>query len=161
MWEKMLNKLFKDHYLGTFFRLPLSLTLVTSGYLKMRNIPEAKMAVRAYQILPISLANILGNVLPWIELGIGVLLLLGVATKYISIFAFGFMLIFIIAISQAWVRGLSISCGCFGGGGVVPKGRASYLPEILRDSYFALSAIYLFLFPVTKFSIDNKGERKS
>jgi len=64
------------------------------------------------------------------------------------------MVIFIIAISQAWARGLNIDCGCFGGGGTVAPGQTKYLQEILRDSGLALLATYLIRYPVTKFSVD-------
>ena len=43
------------------------------------------------------------------------------------------MIVFIAAVSSAWARGLSIDCGCFGGGGQVAAGQTKYLQEILRD----------------------------
>ena len=64
------------------------------------------------------------------------------------------MIGFMIAISQAWARGLSIDCGCFGGGGQVPEGEANYLTPLLRDTGLALLGIYLTLFPQTKFGLD-------
>jgi len=66
-------------------------------------------------------------------------------------------LMFITGISQAWARGLSIDCGCFGGGGQVAPGTASYLPEILRDAALALLAIYLFRYPQSKFALDRQS----
>jgi hypothetical protein len=64
------------------------------------------------------------------------------------------MFAFIIGISQAWARGLSIDCGCFGGGGQVEPGTANYLPELLRDGGLGLLAIYLFRYPQSKFGLD-------
>ena len=115
------------------------------------------MAVRAYDILPISIANFLGIVLPFAEMAVGILLILGAAVRISAVIGGTLMLMFIIGISQAWARGLSIDCGCFGGGGQVAPGTASYLPEILRDAGLALLAIYLFRFPQSKFSLDRQS----
>jgi hypothetical protein len=66
------------------------------------------------------------------------------------------MLAFMIGISQAWARGLSIDCGCFGGGGQVAPGEADYLTPLLRDTGLAILAIYLTFFPHSKFGLDKK-----
>jgi hypothetical protein len=71
------------------------------------------------------------------------------------------MVIFIIAISQAWARGLNIDCGCFGGGGAVEPGQTKYLQEILRDLGLAFLAGYLIRYPVTKFSVDKNSTNQS
>jgi hypothetical protein len=68
------------------------------------------------------------------------------------------MFAFMIGISQAWARGLSIDCGCFGGGGQVAPGEADYLTPLLRDTGLTLLAVYLTLMPHTKFSLDKKPE---
>jgi hypothetical protein len=64
------------------------------------------------------------------------------------------MFIFIIAISQAWARGLTIDCGCFGGGGQVAANETKYLPEILRDFGLVLLSLFLIRYPVSRFSLD-------
>jgi hypothetical protein len=66
------------------------------------------------------------------------------------------MFAFMIGISQAWARGLSIDCGCFGGGGQVAPGDADYLTPLLRDTGLTLLAVYLTLFPHTKFGLDKE-----
>jgi len=112
------------------------------------------MAVRAYEVLPIGLANVLGIALPWAEVGLGVLLVLGIAVRFSAIAGGVLMVLFIAAISQAWARGLSIDCGCFGGGGAVDPGETKYLSEILRDFGLALLALYLVRYPVTRIAVE-------
>jgi len=141
-------------------RLVLGGVLLAAGLLKYKHLDKSQMAVRAYELLPISLANFLGIVLPFVEIGIGILLILGAAIRVSSILGAFLMFIFIIGISQAWVRGLSIDCGCFGGGGQVEPGTANYLPEILRDLGLALLGIYLFRFPQSKFALDKTPQEK-
>jgi uncharacterized membrane protein YphA (DoxX/SURF4 family) len=117
--------------------------------------------VRAYEILPISIANFLGVVLPFFEIAIGLLLILGAGTR-ISAALGGFtMVIFIIAIAQAWARGLNIDCGCFGGGGSVAPGQTRYLQEILRDAGLAALALFLIRYPLTKFAVDEDPNRSN
>ena len=141
-------------WISLLARLVLGGVLFAAGFLKYEHLDKSQMAVRAYELLPISIANFLGITLPFLEIGVGILLILGAAIKISSVIGGSLMLIFIIGISQAWARGLSIDCGCFGGGGQVAPGTASYLPEILRDAALAAIAIYLFRYPQSKFALD-------
>lgn len=141
-------------------RIILGGVLLVAGLLKYQHLDKSRMAVRAYEILPISIANFLGILLPFLEIGVGLLLLLGAAIRISSAISGGLMLIFIVGIAQAWARGLSIDCGCFGGGGQVAPGTANYLPEILRDSALAMIAIYLFRYPQSKLALDRNPSDK-
>lgn len=141
-------------------RLILGGVLFAAGFLKYEHLDKSRMAVRAYELLPISFANFLGIALPFLEIAIGILLILGAAIRISSAIGGALMIVFIFGISQAWARGLSIDCGCFGGGGQVAPGTASYLPEILRDSALAAIAIYLFRYPQSKFALDRHTSEK-
>jgi uncharacterized membrane protein YphA (DoxX/SURF4 family) len=141
-------------WIGLVARLVLGGVLLIAGYLKAFTIDKSQMAVRAYEVLPISLANFLGIILPWLEIGAGLLLILGFAVRYSAIFGTALMLIFVVAIGQAWARGLSIDCGCFGGGGKVAPGETKYLSEILRDLGLAALGIYLIRYPKTRFALE-------
>lgn len=115
------------------------------------------MAVRAYEMLPVSLANLIGIVLPFAEIFMGILLILGAATRLMGFMSALLMLVFVVGISQAWARGLSIDCGCFGGGGKVEPGEENYLTPLMRDAGLAALGIYLFLFPQSKFALDKSS----
>ena len=141
-------------WLGLISRLVLGGVLFIAGYLKVGTPDKSQMAVRAYEVLPISLANLIGLLLPYVEIGIGLLLILGVYTRISAALGGAIMVIFIVAIAQAWARGLTIDCGCFGGGGQVAASETKYLSEIIRDTALVLLALYLIRYPNTKFSID-------
>ena len=145
-------------WIGLIARLILGGTLIAAGYLKFDELDKSQMAVRAYELLPVSLANFLGITLPFFELAIGLLLVLGAATRITAGLSAILMIAFMIGISQAWARGLSIDCGCFGGGGQVAPGEADYLTPLLRDTGLALLALYLVKFPRTRFSLDKYEE---
>ena len=152
MISNLINKYGK--WFGLLARLTLGGVLFAAGWLKIFTPAKSQMAVRAYEVLPISLANFLGIALPWLEVGLGVLLILGIAVRISAIFGGALMVVFIAAISQAWARGLSIDCGCFGGGGTVAPGQTKYVSEILRDTGLALLALYLVRYPLTRFALE-------
>ena len=141
-------------WIGLLARVGLGGVLLYAGYLKAFTPDKSMMAVRAYELLPIWLANAFGIILPWLEMGAGLLLIVGVAVRYAAIFGAVLMVAFIIAIAQAWARGLSIDCGCFGDGGAVDPSETKYLESILRDIGFALLGFYLIRYPVTKFALE-------
>jgi uncharacterized membrane protein YphA (DoxX/SURF4 family) len=141
-------------WIGLVFRLVLGGVLLVAGLLKYQHLDKSQMAVRAYELLPIALANFLGIVLPFLEIAVGILLIIGAAVRVSAVISGLLMFAFSIGIAQAWARGLSIDCGCFGGGGQVAPGTANYLPELVRDAGLALMAFYLFRFPQSKFGLD-------
>jgi uncharacterized membrane protein YphA (DoxX/SURF4 family) len=147
-------------WFGLIARLILGGVLFAAGYLKIGTPDKSQMAVRAYEMLPISVANFLGLVLPPIEIVIGALLIVGALTRVMAALGGITMFIFIIAIGQAWARGLDIDCGCFGGGGAVAPGETKYLQEILRDIGLVFLAGYLIRYPLTKFSLDKNSTKK-
>ena len=148
-------------WIGLLSRLVLGGVLLVAGYLKVGTLDKSQMAVRAYELLPISLANFLGLVLPFFEVVIGLLLILGAATRVVAALGGFTMFIFIIAIAQAWARGLNIDCGCFGGGGAVAPGETRYLQEILRDAGLVAMALFLIRYPVSKFSVDKAPKQSN
>lgn len=148
-------------WIGLVARLILGGVLFIAGFLKVDEPDKSQMAVRAYEILPISIANLLGLLLPFVEVAIGALLILGSLTRFMAALGGLTMVIFIIAIAQAWARGLNIDCGCFGGGGAVEPGQTKYLQEILRDIGLVFLAAYLIRYPSTKFSLDKNQNSKS
>ena len=62
-------------WLTLIARLILGGVLLAAGALKIGNLQKSAMAVRAYELLPVSLANFLGYTLPWVEIGVGLLLI--------------------------------------------------------------------------------------
>jgi hypothetical protein len=57
-------------------------------------------------------------------------------------------------VAQSWARGLTIDCGCFGGGGQVAAGQTQYPQEILRDIGFGVLAVWLAVRPRSLFAVD-------
>lgn len=113
-------------------------------------------AVRAYDVLPDLLVRAIGYGLPVLELGIGIVLLLGIGTRVAAGISGLLFLAFVIGIIQASARGVQIDCGCFGGGGTLRGGQTtSYTVDILRDVGLLILAAYLLAFPVSRWALDD------
>jgi uncharacterized membrane protein YphA (DoxX/SURF4 family) len=144
-------------WLTFLFRLILGGVLLVAGALKVTDPYASATSVRAYQILPVDLANFLGFVLPFVEVAIGIFLIVGIWVRLAAIAGGALMIMFIIAIGQAWARGISLDCGCFGKGGLLESGELpvwNYTLEIARDIGLALLAGYIFRFPRGKLGFD-------
>jgi len=71
--------------------------------------------VQSYELLNPALEEVTAHVFPWIELLLGVFLLLGLWSRWAIRGLMGLVVIFLIVVGQALYRGLPISeCGCFG-----------------------------------------------
>ena len=134
---------------GTVARLGLAAVFLVSGVLKAIDPDATYVAVRAYDVLPKAGVALVAGVLPWLEIVLGLLLLAGIATRAVAVASAGLLLVFIAGVTQAWARGLSIDCGCFGGGGAVEPGQTTYGLELLRDAAFLLMAGWLIVRPRT------------
>jgi protein-disulfide isomerase len=109
-------------------------------------------AVRAYDATPEWLSKAIGFGLPMLELTLAVLLIVGLIVRYAAAVSAALFVVFIIGILQASARGIKLACGCFGGGGASTT--TSYLLDVLRDLGLLALAVFLVLWPLTKFSVD-------
>lgn len=148
-------------WVGLAARLLLGIVLIAAGGLKVGKPIVSARAVQAYQIFPFEIAGYIGYALPVLEVAVGVLLVLGLFTRPAAIVGAGLMIAFIIGIASAWMRGLSIDCGCFGGGGEVSAGETKYPQEIARDVLFAAAGLWLVWRPRTPFALDNRLETRA
>jgi uncharacterized membrane protein YphA (DoxX/SURF4 family) len=143
-------------WVSTVVRMVLGATMLYAGILKLLEPSQALRAVQAYRILPPAIDDIVAYGLPLLEMAVGALLLLGLGTRPAAWITSGLMVVFIAGVASAWLRGLSIDCGCFGGGGdVAAAGKVGrYTAEILRDVGLLTLAVWLVWFPVSRLALD-------
>jgi uncharacterized membrane protein YphA (DoxX/SURF4 family) len=134
-------------------RVGLAAVLITAAVTKF---PPALsvQAVEAYDLFPAEVAELIGYTLPLFELALALLLLIGLATRYVGAASALLMVVFIAGIVSAMARGLSIDCGCFGGGGQVDPGETSYGISIARDIAFAALGAFAAIWPRSPFALD-------
>ena len=142
-------------WLGLVARLVVGGVWLYAGAIKLPHPESSVTAVRAYQLLPTELADLVGTVLPSIEVILGALLILGVFTRWSGLLSALLQIGFIIGIASVWARGISIDCGCFGDGGANPDAIKKYPWVVARDlGLFALSALLVWR-PRTALSLDS------
>ena len=140
-------------------RLVLGGVLLAAGGLKVLKPTESANAVAAYKVLPTNFSHIIGYALPWLEVAVALLLIIGFMVRPAAVVSGLIMIVFIGAIASVWARGMLIDCGCFGGGGEIDPSlaaevRRTYFIEIMRDLGLALAAVYLYFFPYGKLSLE-------
>ena len=141
-------------WISTGARLVLGGVFLVAGGLKVIDPQGSVVAVRAYKLLPNSLVTIVGWGLPFAEIALGLLLLAGIATRVVAAATAILLIIFILAVVSVAARGLSIDCGCFGGGGEVAPGQTAYGIELVRDFGLLLLALWLVWQPRSRLTLD-------
>lgn len=101
--------------------------------------------VHNYQILPPWGVNTMAITLPWLELVVGIFLLVGWWTRASATIVALLMSMFMAGFVMATARGLNVSCGCF----EVGQGHAAtpLWQVLLRDAAFLMAALLLMRFP--------------
>ena len=111
--------------------------------------------VRDFQILPSSLVSSFAYAQPYLELSLGLLLIVGLGTRLVALFSAIMLLVYIGGIISLGARGISISCGCGGSGGAVAAGQTRYTLDVLRDALYLIPALWLLWKPRSKYSADD------
>lgn len=129
---------------GLLVRLFLGGVFIYASLDKIQNPAAFAKIIDNYRILPLVTVNLLAIFLPWLELIIGVCLILGIARNGSSFILSGMILVFILAIGSVLIRGLDISCGCFT---TSSEGDPIALKRLLEDLGFLILSLYLWLGP--------------
>jgi putative oxidoreductase len=147
-------------------RLLLGGIFFLSGLTKL-GVPQTfSESIRSYGMpLPPEVVQAMAVWLPPLELGLGIWLLVGLFTRFAAAVSGGLVLIFLIAMFQAMLRGLDPNCGCFAGAegnalrALGPVGEwltdeKVGIGSITRDLAFLLMSLHLIFVP-TIFALDN------
>ena len=128
-------------------RIFLGFLFIYASLEKILQPEEFAKQVGYYKALPFGLENLLAIVLPWTELIVGICLLAGLLVDGATLLSIIMNLVFILAISQAMLRGIDITCGCFK---VSADSEKLGLHTIIRD----------IIFLIMSFVVLNRQERK-
>jgi uncharacterized membrane protein YphA (DoxX/SURF4 family) len=101
-------------YVCALFRLAVGITLVIASVGKLSSGGVFVEEVKDYHLLPDALAQVYGSALPWVEIVVGCLLIVGLITTFAAGIAVLASLSLIIANAVVLARGLNLECGCFG-----------------------------------------------
>jgi uncharacterized membrane protein YphA (DoxX/SURF4 family) len=139
---------------GLGARLVVGIVWLWAGLLKVSDPQSSVTAVRAYQLLPSSVADVVGRALPMVEVIVGACLVLGLLTRLAGGVSALLQLAFIVGIVSVWARGIAIDCGCFGSGGYDPNAASHYPWEVARDVGLLVLSLYVAWLPRTPLALD-------
>ena len=142
-------------WVGLVARVVVGCVWIYAGAAKLLDPAQSVAAVRAYQLLPGSMVQPVGQLLPVIEIVVGAMLVLGLLTRGAAVVSCVLFVGFIIGIASVWARGINIDCGCFGGGGYAADAASKYPWEIARDTALLLLSVFLVWLPSTRLSLDS------
>ena len=108
-----MKNIFKYINMMLIARLVLAFVFIYASIDKIIDPLSFSDTIDNYHISPYQLNNIAALIIPWLELIIGICLLINVFLTGASFISIGLLVFFIIIISQALFRGINIDCGCF------------------------------------------------
>lgn len=117
-------------------RVGLGVIFLYAAYTKLR-LPWAifAMSINSYQVLPEPLVVFIARVLPWLELALGVLLIIGWKLRYVAAATSALLLGFFVIMLRSYFKGLGIDCGCFG------VGEALSVRTLARDGFLVVVSL--------------------
>lgn len=110
----MITRALHTHLMLHIYRIALGVIFVVSSIPKMMNFNYTAISITEYDIFPHEFSYTLAALLIAAELIIAVSMLLGVGVRWGALLSGFLMVVFIFGVSQAWARGISLDCGCFG-----------------------------------------------
>ena len=105
-----MNKL--HPWLIVLIRILLGVIFIYASYDKILDPGKFARDIANYHLIPMGFENLIALIIPWLELFIGIGLIAGFMVNGASIISGGLMVIFILFILQATLRGFNIECGC-------------------------------------------------
>lgn len=142
-----------------FGRLLIGIVFFVSGLHKtLEPYQNFQYVIQGYSLVPIWAEMYVAMVLPWVELFVGIFILLGLWLRLSLIAAAIFFMTFVITIGQALLRKIPLDeCGCFGEWLKVPP------PVMLTFDIFMLCltcVLIVFLKTYNSLSFDQTFEDK-
>jgi uncharacterized membrane protein YphA (DoxX/SURF4 family) len=134
-------------------RAALGLVFLYTGYAKLRQ-PWYVFAgmIDNYGVVPPQVSEVIARVLPALEVILGSALLVGLYRKLSSAATVVVLVPFFVLMLQAYIRGMTIDCGCFG------QGQTLGIRTLMRDGVLVAASLWLaFLSWHTYSTPDNKS----
>ena len=143
-------------------RLVLGGVFLVAGITKAFDPGGLAASIRSYELgLPEWFVSLSAYGLPYLEILIGLYLIVGLFTKVSAWAANAMMGVFILALLQGGLRGLEIDCGCFGG--ATTEESPSLWSAFARDLGLLTLGLHIALIPTGRFCVDallRRGSRE-
>lgn len=142
-----MKDLLSNKYIQILIRLIIGGVYIYVAWNKLINPEEFAKAIKNYDMLPVQLINIIAITLPYIELFAGLFLIFGFYKKGSSAILGLTLVVFIIALTSAYARGLNIDCGCgFTSTTQETSSKTDLLVRIFEDILMLIGVVIVFVF---------------
>ena len=138
-----MEKVLGNKYLLWVIRIVIGIVFIYASFYKIISPFDFAKSIRNYDMMPIELVNLPAIILPYLEFICGILLITGKMRKGTSFWMIIMLVGFIIGLTQAYMRGLDINCGCFN-----PLENASSKSEILVrivEDFLMLAGVLIYM----------------
>ena len=99
--------------LSLIFRVILGIIFIYASYDKILDPAAFSKNIHNFHLTPVAIENLAALIIPWLELIIGVLLIIGLFLEGTTSIIIVLLVFFIFILSQAVFRGIDVHCGCF------------------------------------------------
>ena len=138
--------------IGFGVRLGAAAVWIIAGAAKIPHMPAFHVLVQRYGMLPDVLSGPFSYILPFLELAIGLYLAVGLFVRGTAFAGTLLFAVFLVAQASAWLRGISLDCGCFGTIAETTVGPLT----MLRDFGLGIPTFLMLIFPARALSLDQR-----
>lgn len=142
--------LFRNQYLLFVLRIFLGGMFIYAALPKIMGPFDFAVAVYNYKLLPDVAVGPVAAGLPWLEVIMGALLVLGIRIRAASLTCTGLLVVFTLALLINTLRGINVDCGCF------TSDRTIGWYAVAEDTLFTLLALWYFLRGENFWSVENR-----
>lgn len=137
-----MKKLLYNKFLIFVLRIVIGGLFIYAAIGKIADPQGFANAVYRYEVLPAYFVNIPAIILPFIEFIAGLFLLLGLYKRGSSFLISLMLSVFIILLLSAYLRGLTIDCGCFYLENTSTK--SDIIVSIIRDLFMLAGSLIIY-----------------
>jgi uncharacterized membrane protein YphA (DoxX/SURF4 family) len=139
-------------WLVLILRIVLGAIFIVAGGSKVGHADVFAAQIAGFRLLAPAVIAPIAIALPFLEILLGIYLILGLFTRTAAWAAVILLGIFDLAIASAVVRGMTVSCGCFG----PTDASVTTWPEVARDAVFVILAAVVALRPPGMLALDRR-----
>jgi len=132
-------KIISAHKSYIIIRVTLGIVFIWASVDKIINPEQFAEMIYNYKLVPSIIINSMATILPWLELFTGTALIIGFWERGALLIFNSLIIIFMVALTSALIRGLDIQCGCFT---VDPNADREIMNSLIRDFFMIIAGIW-------------------
>lgn len=148
-----MKKLLTNQYFMFVLRLVIGVTFIYAALDKITHPDQFARIIYNYHMAPGQIINLFALFLPWLEMVTGIFVIIGFWEKASTLIIGGMLVMFIIALSNALIKGVNIECGCFS---TTSRAKGPVQDLLFRDSLLLIACALVLWAKKSWLSIDGR-----